>query len=231
MHAHVRRSAGALDPNVGLHRAMRRSGSIQEWNDDRGFGFITAADGGARTFVHATSFVNRNRRPSGGDLVSYKLSADREGRPRAIEVRFVGERSVFANRSLPIALAAGISGAFMVLIAALVILEVMPILLLGVYSIASTIAFVAYWLDKSAARASRWRTSENTLLTIGLLGGWPGSLVAMAFFRHKSSKASFQSMFWASVVANIAVLGWLMTPSGSVALAHVVDALSGLRGR
>ncbi|MDB5907437.1 MAG: cold-shock protein, partial [Massilia sp.] len=46
------------------------------------------------------------------------------------------------------------------------------------YLVASVTSFVAYAMDKSAARAGRWRTSESTLLLLGLACGWPGAALA-----------------------------------------------------
>ncbi|WP_307720873.1 DUF1294 domain-containing protein [Pseudoduganella lutea] len=40
---------------------------------------------------------------------------------------------------------------------------------------ASLATFLAYFLDKRAARAGRRRTPERTLLLFGLAGGWPGA--------------------------------------------------------
>jgi len=51
-------------------------------------------------------------------------------------------------------------------------------------------------------------TWESTLLLVGLLGGWPGALVAQGMFHHKSSKISFQAAFWFSVIANSAAVAW-----------------------
>nr|WP_229419515.1 DUF1294 domain-containing protein [Pseudoduganella dura] len=66
------------------------------------------------------------------------------------------------------------------------------------------VAFIAYAIDKRAARAGRRRTSERTLLLIGLAGGWPGALLAQRLVRHKSSKKSFQVRFRISVAASVA---------------------------
>lgn len=73
----------------------------------------------------------------------------------------------------------------------------------------SLLAFVAYGVDKSAAANGRWRISESTLHLLGLFGGWPGAAIAQQVFRHKISKISFQSLFWVTVVLNLAVLLWL----------------------
>jgi uncharacterized membrane protein YsdA (DUF1294 family) len=72
------------------------------------------------------------------------------------------------------------------------------------YIVASIVCFGAYAADKSAAVSGGWRISERNLLLLGLAGGWPGAIVAQQFLRHKSSKASFRLVFWATVALNVA---------------------------
>ena len=62
---------------------------------------------------------------------------------------------------------------------------------LAIYAVMSAATFVAYALDKSAARRARRRVSEKSLHLLALLGGWPGALVAMLLFRHKRRKLWF----------------------------------------
>ncbi len=76
---------------------------------------------------------------------------------------------------------------------------------------ASGVCFLAYALDKSAARRGARRTPESTLLMLGLLGGWPGGLLAQQLLRHKSNKASFRAAFWGTVMLNVA--GFLLVAS------------------
>ena len=45
--------------------------------------------------------------------------------------------------------------------------------------------------------------SESTLHVVRLACGWPGALLAQQLLRHKSSKPSFQSTYWATVVLNV----------------------------
>ncbi|MET0980819.1 MAG: DUF1294 domain-containing protein [Telluria sp.] len=85
----------------------------------------------------------------------------------------------------------------------------LPLLVGGAYLVISLTCFVAYALDKSAARKKGWRTPERTLLLLGLACGWPGALLAQQWLRHKTAKRSFQQMFWFTVVANIAGFLWL----------------------
>jgi uncharacterized membrane protein YsdA (DUF1294 family) len=80
--------------------------------------------------------------------------------------------------------------------------------ILILYLAASIAAFVAYGIDKSAARGGRWRTPESTLHMLALIGGWPGALVAQSVFRHKSRKSSFRIAFFVTVAVNCAALLW-----------------------
>lgn len=75
-----------------------------------------------------------------------------------------------------------------------------------IYLALSILLFVVYAVDKSAARAGRWRISERNLLIVGALGGWPGAVVAQQLLRHKTRKSSFQWAFWATVTVNAVVV-------------------------
>ena len=81
-----------------------------------------------------------------------------------------------------------------------------------VYVICSLACFAMYAVDKAAAKAGRWRTSENTLLLLGLACGWPGAIVAQKMLRHKSHKHSFKSRFWFTVLINAAIFVYLASP-------------------
>ncbi|MBW9108902.1 DUF1294 domain-containing protein [Microbacterium trichothecenolyticum] len=76
----------------------------------------------------------------------------------------------------------------------------------ALYGAASVVAFAAYGIDKVAARRQANRISEQTLLVLGLVGGWPGALVAQQVFRHKTRKRSFRRAFWGTVGVNILAL-------------------------
>ena len=69
-------------------------------------------------------------------------------------------------------------------------------------------------LDKAAAQAGRWRTSEATLHLLALAGGWPGALLAQHWLRHKSAKRAFRAVFWVTVVLNVTGLVVVCSPWG-----------------
>jgi uncharacterized membrane protein YsdA (DUF1294 family) len=94
----------------------------------------------------------------------------------------------------------------------------LPLLVGAAYLVTSLTCFVAYALDKSAARSRAWRTPESTLLVLGLVGGWPGALLAQQWLRHKSSKPSFQWKFHVTVALNIAAFAWLAGRAGAAHL-------------
>ena len=63
---------------------------------------------------------------------------------------------------------------------------------------ASAWAFVGFGFDKWRAGRGGRRVAEATLLGISALGGWPGGLLGIVAFRHKSSTASCQLKFAAA---------------------------------
>ena len=87
----------------------------------------------------------------------------------------------------------------------------------GAYVGASAVAFVAFALDKRAARKDRHRTPEARLHLFDLLGGWPGALIARPLFRHKTKKQPFTAILYATVALHVAAwlaLAWWLTAPG-----------------
>jgi uncharacterized membrane protein YsdA (DUF1294 family)/cold shock CspA family protein len=196
-------------------KAPRYQGKITTWKDAQGFGFITPNGGGPAVFLHIKSFADRGVRPEINDIVTYHLSANEKGQPRAENVAFV--RHPALRETAPRSGKASLiwTGGFLALVAAFVIARKLPAIVLLLYLGISAFAFIAYALDKSAAQNNQWRIKESTLHMIALAGGWPGALLAQNILRHKSKKESFQAAFKFTVAVNCAVLGWLLSPSGS----------------
>ncbi len=189
---------------------MRYVGRIADWNDEKGYGFVTPNGGGERAFVHIKSFEKRGRRPIDGDLVSYEPAFDQRRRLNATRIREVklSARSPSFQRTWLPRKILGILALLALAVAAY--LGLVPPLVPLVYAGMSLITFVSYGLDKSAARANRWRTQESTLHLFELMGGWPGALIAQGSFRHKTRKLSFQIAFWFGVIVNVVALAWLV---------------------
>ena len=89
-------------------------------------------------------------------------------------------------------------------------------ILAGVPLAVSLFTFLAYRSDKRRAEAGAWRIAESTLHLGELAGGWPGAFLALRTFRHKTSKESYQVVFWTivllhQIVALDSLLGWRLT--------------------
>jgi uncharacterized membrane protein YsdA (DUF1294 family)/cold shock CspA family protein len=202
---------------------LRYQGRLTNWNDDKGYGFVTPNGGGDRAFVHISAFADKRRRPIDGELITYAVVKDSRNRLRAEEVRYPGAAKPVARRGTPqytttLALIVPFCGVLVVL----VLLGKTPFWVPFAYVIASGVTFMAYGFDKSAAMNGRWRTRERSLHLLSLLGGWPGALVAQRMFRHKSRKADFQVVFWITVLINCGVLAWSATDAGAAYIrAHV----------
>jgi uncharacterized membrane protein YsdA (DUF1294 family)/cold shock CspA family protein len=201
---------------------MRYVGRITEWNDDRGFGFVTPNGGGDRAFVHVKAFERASGRPAAGMLITYELLKDEKGRFSAKGVQFVRQkpkREAAAGSAWP---RKAIGALFLAILLLGWTLAKVPTLVALAYGSMSVLAILLYGVDKSAAVNNRWRTQESTLHFVGLVGGWPGALFAQAIFRHKSNKAEFQSVFWITVVLNCAGLAWLLATGKAAAIDQAI---------
>lgn len=192
---------------------MRFQGCLSQWDDARGFGFITPNGGGERVFLHIRALPRSSARPVEGMLLTYQLGRDAQGRPRAIEARRVGEAAAPApagdGRAAPV-----FAGLFCAALLALTLAGRLPWQLAAGCAGLSLASFIAYWLDKQSAQRGAWRTPESTLHLLALAGGWPGALAAQRLVRHKNAKPEFQAVFWLTVLLNCAGLLWLLMPPG-----------------
>jgi uncharacterized membrane protein YsdA (DUF1294 family)/cold shock CspA family protein len=162
---------------------MRHQGKIIKWKDEQGYGFITPRGGGERVFVHIKDFSSRHRRPTGNEIVTYEVISDDKGRRRAEHVAFIDGSSIPTQRG---GVSFTISILFLMFVAVSVLVGQLPFVVLGVYLVASAISFWVYAQDKAAAKRAGWRTPENTLHVMSLLGCWPGACVAKRWVRDKS---------------------------------------------
>jgi uncharacterized membrane protein YsdA (DUF1294 family) len=60
------------------------------------------------------------------------------------------------------------------------------------FAVFNVVTFIAFGFDKWRASGSKQRISEFSLALLGALGGWPGGLLGMNVFRHKTAKLTFK---------------------------------------
>ena len=220
---------------------MRFEGSLIQWNDERGFGWIRAQGADEKIFVHISAFVPRppaDQRPQVGQKLEFSIGMDKgkkraeqvswraasapaaQSKPRAAQQRN-GQGTSSASSSLGGWHASSRFSYSVVLIWLLLMLGYTliwgsPKGMWPGYALMSVLTFALYNQDKWAAKHGHWRISEKTLQTMALLGGWPGAVLGQQWLRHKSSKTEFQLQFWLYVLLHIVVMLWVLSPWGRV---------------
>ncbi|TXH93298.1 MAG: DUF1294 domain-containing protein [Rheinheimera sp.] len=184
--------------------AVKHKGTLVQWDDAKGFGFIEPRLPGPRIFVHISDFTHKTPRPEAGLQLVYQLAISADGKSRAVAVlqsKLDGKPLTGSEKPIsgPSRLAPLFTLAFCFALAAGTALSLVPQLIGSFCLLMSIFTFTLYAWDKKAARAGRWRTAESTLLLAGLIGGWPGAVAAQHWLRHKTVKTSFRVNFWATV--------------------------------
>lgn len=211
---------GADDITLDLTTTtMRFEGVIKSWNDERGFGFIEPEQGGQEIFVHVKALSRGAGRPQVGQRVSFSVELGPQGKKRAQGVEVVRRERASPRKRRDSPAQWGTATlfaipAFLVTYLAAALLWKPPPWFALVYVVGSAVTFMAYSLDKASAERGAWRTPESTLHALSIAGGWPGALLAQQFLRHKSAKAEFRSVFWGTVVVNVAAFFTLCSPIG-----------------
>lgn len=191
-------------------------GEIISWDDEKGYGFIRTAKKES-VFFHISAFHYTSQRPQAGQQVSFYCNRPAGSEPqKALKVVLSGhEASLFSDRpydyhelnlNMRKFLCYGLSG-----IVYLLAVNHYSAKLAAFYLLVSAAAFWLYRSDKQTAVTQSGKTGylgrvpEKKLHQIGLIGGWPGALLARGAFDHKTGKASFIRVFWLVAAINIAI--------------------------
>lgn len=209
---------------------MRDQGRLVEWFDDKGYGFIQPEDGSkGRVFLHIKDFIRPGPRPIIGCALEYLVQLDGLGRYKAKQVTYLKASQTQKNTQkiqTKIKSEAQRQVAFQPMQVAIVIyiLVVAGLTLAGLLSsmvllLISVINAITYWMyaqDKEAAQAGNSRVPENTLHILSVLGGWPSAWLAQQKLRHKTQKQPFRKIYFCTIVFNILIILWLISPLNSI---------------
>jgi cold shock CspA family protein len=67
------------------------TGIIKTWKEDRGFGFISPDNGSRDIFIHISALGEMTQQPSPGDIISYRIARDKNGKYRAVNASIEGK--------------------------------------------------------------------------------------------------------------------------------------------
>ncbi len=203
---------------------MRDQGRLVEWFDDKGYGFIQPNDESkGRVFLHIKDFARPGPRPINGCALEYIVQLDGQGRYKAKQVTYLKASQTQKAQPLkhnknikqkptklqPMQIAAII---YIVGLALLTFTGYLNSMLLLVISIMNAITYWMYAQDKEAAQLGNRRVPENTLHLLSFLGGWPAAWLAQQRLRHKTQKQPFRKIYFCTIVFNILLILWLISP-------------------
>ena len=75
----------------------------------------------------------------------------------------------------------------------------------------NVLLFALMGIDKYKAKRGLWRIPEKTLFLTAALGGSMGGILGMKTFRHKTRHNSFKYGFPAILIAQLALVGWIIS--------------------
>ncbi len=204
-----------------------QTGKIKSYNEEKGFGFIETDDNNS-LFFHISEY-RPPRTPPINERVVFQLGTDNQGRTQAKQVQsevFVQQKqaeyrqrqqqrqrrreqrqahqeSFEKGQRIKLVIAC----LFYLLLIGLASFQYLSWYIVIWYVFISMITFAIYAKDKNSAQNDEWRTPENTLHTLAIIGGWVGAMLAQTYLRHKSQKEEFRMVYYFTVIINLILLG------------------------
>lgn len=186
-------AVGSITVKIGVDSPVVKTGKIVIWNSARGFGWLECD--GERFFVHLREFKGTDIIPEIGVEFPFTVGTDVQGRPCAKGVTAClvnGKVKLTGWLLLGALLVWPVVGAFSLPVAWWIPIVQMIALSIVIYQL--------YIYDKRQAIHHGWRVPQTIMQLGELAGGWPGAYIAQKRLRHKSSKKSYQSIFWGIIL-------------------------------
>jgi len=77
-----------------MNNASEKQGKLKHWNENKGFGFITLKNESQDIFIHISALKKMSRRPRIGDIITFVIDIDNNGKKRAINAQIKGLASI-----------------------------------------------------------------------------------------------------------------------------------------
>ncbi len=176
-------------PRPSLTPQQFQEARVTHWDTRKGFGYL--GEGRDRIFLHRRDFVRWQGPPAVGDRIRFIAGTDGSGRRCATQAEFM--RLLPRIQLGPVFLLALL---LIVPLTAAWVYGLTSLPWLGIFTFINLITWLCYAADKRRAQAGQWRIPESTLHLMEVAAGWPAALLAQRWLRHKSTKNSYQTVFW-----------------------------------
>ena len=77
-----------------MNKISGKQGKLKHWNEDKGFGFITLKNESQDIFIHISALKKMSRRPRIGDIITFVIDIDNNGKKRAVNAQIKGVASI-----------------------------------------------------------------------------------------------------------------------------------------
>ena len=198
----------------------RERGQLEDWLDQRGFGFIRRPHGAGKLYVHMKSIGKSVDRPKPGDKLEYTVQSGRDGRPVAVDVIILtappkpppAPASAQREHHTVLGVSTRVFGAAVILalLSANIFGDRLPVWVAALYLIGGVGSFLLYRGDKQASVDGGWRKPELRLHLADLTFGIVGGLFAQHVLRHKTYKQSFVTETALITVVHVLMLGFIL---------------------
>ncbi|MBK8797378.1 cold shock and DUF1294 domain-containing protein [Caldilinea sp.] len=187
-------------------------GTVIQFDDKKGFGFIQPDGQAKQVFVHASAVSTADRLAAGQRVVFDVASSSKGPRANNVVVEGAATKQTQPRSALPMSPYRLFGG--LAVVATLVLMTiglfVFSLSWLWVYWLAINLTTLALYLyDKTVAGSGALRVPERILHAAELCGGTPAGLVGQRVLHHKSAKGSYQRTFWIIFVVQIIVIAGL----------------------
>lgn len=203
-----------------LSNNMAIKGRITEWYADKGYGYVTSEADALRIKFYQRDVSNSvDLSGHAGQAVRFRLVQDDAGNRRATHVDGV--------RAFP--WASLLAMWFLAALVGGVVYWRYPAEVAYCYGAMSAVLWCIYGFDKRAEKRKKPRTGASALLSLALLGGWPGALLGQYHFNPPHRSLLYQIVLFFIVLSHIALLLWTLTPTGIQGLESGIASILALR--
>ena len=151
-----------------------------------------------------------------GCALDYVVTIDQRGRFCAKEVMYLKTHRQAPTKETQTSTAlpkmAVLIGMYWIILFVLTVMHKLSNAYFFTVILVNIVTYYFYKKDKDAAQSNGWRVKEQNLHIMSFLGGWSAAWVAQQKLRHKTQKTSFQQIYIVTIVLNIALVVFLVSP-------------------